>query len=56
MASLGRAVDDLGQVGQVVGDVLAERIGKVLLQTLNGGGAGDQGLDSEANEGNLQKI
>lgn len=44
----------LRQVGQVVGDVLAEGVSQVGGQALNGLGAADQGLHGEADEGDLQ--
>jgi len=40
-------------VGQVVGEVLAEWVGDVLGQALDGLGASGNGLDGKANEGNL---
>lgn len=46
----------LGQVGQVAGDVVAEGVGNVLGQALDGAGPADQSLHGEANKGNLQQV
>lgn len=53
VAHLGSAGQHLSAVCQVVGDVAADWVSQVLGQTLQRGGAGGEGLDGEANEGNL---
>ena len=55
LADLGGSVDDLGQVGEIVGDVASEGVSQVLGQALDGLGAGGDGLDSKANKGNLRR-